>query len=286
MEIVIARRCQPFDWIEQWNVPVTVYNLRDCDQTYQQGSRPGTFFRMNTESLIGSSFAAAYLKFIVDRYQTLPEYVVFSQGDCELRGVDLRSSVELFFEAPVSKDFPIVYPVVSYNADGPILQRDADEGEELGVQDDNTIMVEYNSETPFAIGGQALYQALFGGTICTAPPLVFAEGSRFIVPRSVILARPISFWRQLFEVAQSCPSLAGYLERVWLFIFSRRHKLAGEDFDVPCLGKGSREQLPRSCPSGGRPPPVQLLPESRPTSPTPVPYSSQMPLEDPWYMGP
>jgi len=285
MEVVIARHCQPSDWLEQWNVPVTIYHLRDCSQTDRRGSRPDTFSRLSTESLIGSSFAAAYLKFIVDRYQTLPEYAVFSQGDNEFRGVELRSSVELFFESPVSKDFPIVYPVVRYNSDGPILQRDADKGEELGAQDDNTVVVEYNSEAPFAVGGQALYQALFGGTICTAPPLVFAEGSRFIVPRSVLLARPLSFWRQLLEAARRCPSLAEYLERVWLFIFDPRHKLAGEAFDMPCLGRGSREQLPRSCPSGGRPTPEQLLPEL-PVSPTPVPYAAQMPLEDPWYMGP
>lgn len=146
--------------------------------------------------------AETFLRYIVEHYDALPEYVVFLQGnpyDTMWSGSNIKEGL-----MPTDKAIPFSAPWITE----PVILR------------------------PETVHLPEYYSLLFGkeyqGTTVT-----FAVGAQLIVPRHCITHRPLDFYRKLHNMVQRAgnPSLedlktfdtqtvdAWMMERLWTFIY-------------------------------------------------------------------
>jgi hypothetical protein len=192
MVIVIARYNEPLEWIDsldsRWKS--MIYNKGDSIQ------RECVVMDNNGRE------ASSYLRYIVDHYSSLPEYVCFVQGDPFCHSPNLYEELSSFISCEGFKFF------------------DVNGHESCGG----------NSFTSCDKGGSPHHGGLNIQGFCSTHNIIlpdgnldFSPGAQFIVNRDIILKRDFSFYSKLYSavhVGGEKPDEAYVMERIWKYIFS------------------------------------------------------------------
>lgn len=194
IHLVVAKFKENIDWVFGTGLPFTIYN-KDPECFNQQ---------FTTLPNIGRE-AHTYLHYIVTNYDSLPDYVFFSEGNClsnRLLGEE-ESIDNLYNEIKSYKGYPRVKP--------------------MGVK-----VVETLESIPgtYTVNKNVVnvYKKLFNEE---KTKFVFHIGGQLIVPRSRIKFHSYNFYKHLYDNISDIRS-SGYcawtLERLWPYIYDGKTK--------------------------------------------------------------
>jgi hypothetical protein len=260
LELVVAAYREPLGWLESVPCAITVYS--------KGGMRlEGVPWRPLPNR---GREAQTYLRHIVDRYDSLPDFTAFAQGGALEHAPDLVARLELRPDRAVSlaprykPDFPL--PAVTAHD---LVERLG--GFELRYGDARF----YGGHT-FPVGRdpwlRRAWRAAFAGP--QPDPWYYGYGACWLVPRAAIRARPLDYWRYLLAKLEGPagaarapwdkwrvhPLSAWALEALWLYLFSdpeRYRGTAGASAEAAAQGEAARAQLERmravrKCPDWSR----------------------------------
>jgi hypothetical protein len=185
-DVVISRYKENLSWLDRLTSgrPI-IYNKSDEPTGYEEK------FAVSTVKNVGRE-AETYVRYVVERYETLPEYVAFVQGEpfehCHHLVEILNSFKGTSRAIPLSSNWKREVPMGGYNWEG------------------------------FA-DAVAKMSAIVG----LPYPAVHAygTGAQYLVPREVIRARPYSFYKELLSHLDYSPRPheAWVMERLWPTVF-------------------------------------------------------------------
>lgn len=220
LELVVASYCENTEWFTPHRGPVAVYvknpaclpELRESVKNLPAGGRLVELPNVGREG-------QSYVEHIIRNYDNLAEYTAFAQGAGTHNGIkDINFLTG--FQATGLHTTSSLIPMVFCDSESRryFLYRDLDKGEAQNKQA-MEFQFEYFQQFDIANRARKLYTLLFGGSVCDAPPPVFAAGAQFIVHRDAIRAKPLAFWERLRDELLKWPNFGYDLERVWLFVF-------------------------------------------------------------------
>lgn len=223
-ELVIASFCENPDWFLNWNVPKVVY-LKDgsCAPRLHSAVPWPTVDDDRSPIEMLPNFGRegqSYLFHIVRHYHNLATYTAFAQGSGYHNDVQVVDEISRFL-AEMPNPPVAFYPLVRRTEQGPMMYRDADEGEVVAPGENtslNTYVFPFLKEHRISDRARSAYAGLFGGSTCQSPPMLYAAGAQFIVHKDAILAKPLKFWQHLEKLTRTCHLYGWLLERNWAFI--------------------------------------------------------------------
>lgn len=232
LELVVALFCEDFHWIldtqRKERIPISVYTKdpacrKKLDAALRSSSQEDGKIRVESLPNVGRE-GHSYIRYILDSYDRLPEYVAFAQGAGVHNGVSVTSQLHEFIERQDRSE--LLVPMVHSNKQGYLLYRDADAYDPPSMYNrldpaTNLHIFQYFDNLDMANRARALYIALFGGSACDAPPMVFMAGAQFIVRRDAIRSRPKTFWQFLYDELASCFVLGWDFERLWVHVLNK-----------------------------------------------------------------
>lgn len=192
-ELVVARYREDVSWVTGVPMRATVYNKGEPLEDLGAGIK--VFELENTKRETGS-----YLQYIIDRYHSLPDIVLFCQGNPFDHTDNFIERLSLPYYQPTTL-------TTRYLADCPVKW----------IKDHDRVTMHYGYECrygharlsehgDFASTGQAWFNPSAWKYIFTwALPeeFYFAYGAMIACPKFNILARPLGFWKWLLAECDS-----------------------------------------------------------------------------------
>ena len=193
-ELVIARYQENLDWVR--NIAsvdsVTVYNKH---------------FKFNGLPNLGRE-SHAYLYHIINRYDTLSEYTIFSQGD------------------PVFHDHDFIQKINNIDT---LIQSTKKTGIYFfAAESTEPINGLKRKEHPLGLPTYYFLDLLFGLKMNSVVSITYNCSAQFIVKKDNILARPKEFYEFLISfVSHEKDPIEGYVfERIWKYILNAKIALS------------------------------------------------------------
>jgi hypothetical protein len=174
---VISRFRENLDWIKLLEIPYKIYN-KGIDSGYGP-----TEFECEIIPNTGRE-SETYLRFIIDNYQNLPEFIVFLQGN------PFDHCPELFNDIQNNKQF---LTHTTYKCDGTGMPHHP------GLEIDITIK-------KIGLIPTNLYY--------------FGVGAQYIVPKENILNRSLDWWKNVKQIHDENFHSPWIFERIWPIIFN------------------------------------------------------------------
>ncbi|WP_420147510.1 DUF3431 domain-containing protein [Spirosoma sp.] len=199
LELVVAHYNENLNWLR--NVPkelaVTVYD-KSSDAVDERSviSLPN----------IGRE-AHTYLYHLVDRYDSLADWTVFCQGKPFDHAFDFKKSLRDFVTAPDS--LSTHYPQ-GFGWLGHLIDTDDNQGDRL-------FRSWSKNEDGRGLDLLGFHRALFEAD--GPGQYTFVLGAQFVVHRSLVHQKPVSFYQHALNVSISFPDAAHCFERSWDRIF-------------------------------------------------------------------
>lgn len=213
MEFVVARYREDLNWLAECLYPGTVYDKSGGCRSLA-AALPEVFRRWNCEPLPNMGREAhTYLTHILRRYDSLPDYTVFLQGDpfphMAFDAAGLNAAAHGLAERKKPFGGLAYYKLKCDGLGRPHSLADPESrGKWAG----------WGKDIPV----DRVHRALFAGE----PPreyLVRAPAGLFFVSRARILARPRAFYRRALDLVEADPHDAANtghaFERLWHLIF-------------------------------------------------------------------
>lgn len=190
MEIVTTAFNYDLDWLDKTNLPITLVRMNGCNEI----RLPAKFSVI--DAINKGREAAAYLRFIINRYDSLPDRVVFIHGHENASHQLAGDLVYLINNAP-DEDF------IGLNGNIRRLYLDWNPPwRKFKTRERAQIILGYDP-------GNCL--------------LVFDGNAQFIVKSSLILKWPIEHYQKLLDmVLNSDDSIAYAFEELWYLFFTGR----------------------------------------------------------------
>lgn len=175
--VVIARFNENLDWVSDLTWDYFIYNKGESlEKEYK--SIPNTGREGET-----------YIRFILEFYNELPEYVAFVQGDPLAHCSNLVSRIN-----NAVLDSTIIYLADRIFTDNPDLALMTHNVKELGLN--------YNSKV-----------------------FTFPTGAQYIIPRKFITNKSFAWWKKCYEVYTSDNNNPWSFERLWVLIFNHEDSI-------------------------------------------------------------
>eukprot|EP00929_Paragymnodinium_shiwhaense_P084751 TRINITY_DN45349_c0_g1_i1.p1 TRINITY_DN45349_c0_g1~~TRINITY_DN45349_c0_g1_i1.p1 ORF type:complete len:439 (-),score=99.56 TRINITY_DN45349_c0_g1_i1:585-1901(-) len=240
LELVVAWHCEDDRWFRDYAGAVAVYSkqpgcsaaLRKRLQRRPKSSGPFLLKNLPNVGREGHS----YIKHILDNYDTLATYTAFTQGSGEHNGAHAMQHIRAFLGKGKKQTVALV-PITPLDSKGnPALYRDADKGDDSGMDTKNNILVfPYFGHLEMANRAREMYLSVFGGDPCTMPPMIFVAGAQMIVHRDAIRSKSREWWKHIYDGLADCFGFGWDWERLWIYAF---------DLNVTGL---SRPRMPGYC---------------------------------------
>ena len=217
IELVIAKYNENMDWLDRIKIPYKIYD---------KSSKP--LFDSIPLPNYGRE-SSTYLFHIIHNYKTLADVTVFLQGDPfdRLYSVGAEGKCN---KHQIKKAIKYLNELKSSSSFSPFLQ-------ELHNVPDGT------NDCPI----KKKYEEIFQVKNCPYSLFTISICSQYIVPKKNILARPLSFWKNLYKMVEfdepngsmrgikEKGRVCGYtLEFLWYIIFTNTMDLNAPNFETLC----------------------------------------------------
>ncbi len=200
---VISRYEEDVAWVRKLTMPAVVYN-KGKTATGLEGD-----FSVIARKNVGRE-TETFLYYIVSRYDTLPDYVAFLQGD------------------PFAHCRNVLYTLAE--------NRDSKRVVPLSTNWKREIVGRYDWD-----GFEETIRSLAACIGVPATVLSYATGAQYLVPREAILSRPKALYEELLaRLSQSThPFEAWAMERLWPYLFGWKNQTDDVKVDVVVMGQSS-----------------------------------------------
>jgi hypothetical protein len=183
--LVVAKYNEDISWIKNTNIPYIIYNKGEYDNNY---------VNIPNEGREGET----YLRFILEYYNTLPNYIILSQGN------------------PFMHCYNFTNIINNYNYSQP--------DSILGLSDHIETEIPDKEGYFFQEGKGVINTLPLLGIKWEPEPISFYTGAQYIVSKSYILNKSKIWWENCYEVYNNNPRSPWIFERIWYFIFNIEYK--------------------------------------------------------------
>jgi hypothetical protein len=174
--IVVARYNEDLNWVSKTQIPYIIYNKGEENIDLSYISIPN-------EGREGET----YLKYIIDNYDNLPDYIIFCQGNPFDHCSDFNNKI-------LNKTDGFI-PLSNFE----YISNQNGEPHHSGLNIGET------------------YAKIFGKTQDT---FTFYPGAQFIVSKNLILNKSIKTWKKIYSIYNESSGSPWVFERLWPFIWN------------------------------------------------------------------
>lgn len=231
-ELVVARYQEDVSWLQEDQGAEMAHSL-----LYNKGPPLGL---SNEVSLVNVGREShTYLHYLSTRYSSLPEVVVFTQGDASDH--DHVSGGRSHLEHLLAmRDHAAIFgkskPHVTHYNGSAVADSSSPVGSSrtLNMFDSNfnlqpafKMATSYRGGVPLSFGDWFMTHIAASGTDYPNPIRIYPN-ALFAVHRELILQRPLEFYQGLLAHVEYCanPVEGHFLERSWYYVFPHRHQHA------------------------------------------------------------
>lgn len=193
-EVVVAHYNENLNWIRYINLPYENIHV------YSKGTETDMQCNQHFLENVGRE-AHTYLSYIVERYDSLPDYVIFTQGKIDDHYINIDSLIKS--EEYISNNYSHQY----FNNGLENFRLSYYKG------------IIDSSELP----GDKWFEKYINNTIDVSNNKInIYWAAIFSVSKNAILSRPIDYYKMLLKLVSksNAPEEAHYLERSWYYIFN------------------------------------------------------------------
>ena len=180
---VIARYNEDLTWLASLKFPYTIYNKGSDNISLPSIKLPN----------IGRE-SGTFLYYIIENYNSLPDTLIFLQGDPFPHCEDLFNVLENNYNTDIV--LPVGTGLLPNNLN--VVPQDH--------QDDLKIIVN-------ATKTDSYYKNFI------EPQYKYVHGAQYIVPKEYITNKSLEFWKNLYNANQQTKLGAYVMERMWMYIF-------------------------------------------------------------------
>ena len=182
--VVIARYNEDLTWLASLKFPYTIYNKGADNISLPSIKLPN----------IGRE-SGTFLYYIIENYNSLPDTLIFLQGDPFPHCEDLFNVLEKNYNTDIV--LPVGTGLLLNNLN--VVPQDH--------QDDLKIIVN-------ATKTDSYYKNFI------EPQYKYVHGAQHIVPKKYITNKSLEFWKNLYNANQQTKLGAYVMERMWMYIFN------------------------------------------------------------------
>ena len=182
---VICRYQEDISWVKKINIPYLIY---------KKGEKIDYFKTINIENIGRES--EAFLRFIIENYDDLPEKIVFLQGDPFYH---YKASIDFINNCSNQKDLVLLSDFI------PIC-------DEIG--------------RPHHFETLPLLEMLKELKINTSEKMFrFAAGAQYLVLKKHIISKSLDWWKNAYNIHKYYKTAPWSFERLWLTIWNYEEKI-------------------------------------------------------------
>ena len=177
---VICKYAENLDWVKDLSIPYVIYNKGiDVEENHIQVPNKGR------ESEV-------FLRYIIENYDSLPQYVVFLQGGPHFHCHNVISMINEHYDSKL-----------------------------VSLSNSSVIDDEYGYPNHVGLPIKEIVELL---GLPSSKYYEFGPGAQYIVSRDLIINKNLGWWKRAYEIHDSYNLAPWVYERIWPLIFKHVEK--------------------------------------------------------------